>query len=83
MRLPRGQAAYCHHAGKAHEALERGSDDSEAAGAWHIPAGPRQEGNVAAKMGRREAWARFLAYDVSALPPLDFRHPASSVCVIA
>ncbi|CAK0784807.1 hypothetical protein CVIRNUC_008011 [Coccomyxa viridis] len=51
--------------GKAHEALERGSDDSEAAGAWHIPAGPRQEGNVAAKMGRREAWARFLAYDAA------------------
>ena len=66
----------CHYAGKAHEALERGSDDSEAAGAWHIPAGPRQEGNVAAKMGRREAWARFLAYDVSTLPPLDSQHPA-------
>ena len=24
---------------------------------------------MAVKMGRREAWARFLAYDVSVLPP--------------
>lgn len=50
---------------KAHQAMDHQTDDSEAAGAWHIPAGPRQETNRAAKMGRREAWARFLAYDVS------------------
>jgi hypothetical protein len=55
----------CKHAGKAHEALERQTDDSESLGAWHIPAGPRQDASRGAKMGRREAWARFLAYDVS------------------
>ncbi len=74
-------------AGKAHEALERTTDDSEVGG-WHIPVGPRQETTRAAKMGRREAWARFLAYDVSTplhasanhilKPALTFGHPSAS-----
>lgn len=38
---------------------------------------------MAAKMGRREAWARFLAYDVSTQPPLHSQHPASPACTTA
>ena len=52
-------------AGKAHEALQHLNNGNESPGGWHISAMPGQDHNRAAKMGRREAWARFLAYDVS------------------
>ena len=59
-------------AGKAHEALQHLNNGNESPGGWHISAMPGQDHNRAAKMGRREAWARFLAYDVSL---------ASSICI--
>lgn len=57
----------CMCAGKAHGALDHLYSGSESPGGWQIPAAAGQGVNGAAKMGRREAWARFLAYDVSLL----------------
>ena len=39
-------------------------DDVRPSGRWSIPAAPNPCGGEAVKMGRHEAWARFLAYEV-------------------
>ena len=45
---------------------------------WSIPAAPDPNSGTAVKMGRREAWARFLAYDVrTALPSMPLATPCS------
>ena len=51
--------------GKGHEALAHLDSGTESPGAWHIQSAHWMGTYRAAKMGRREAWARFLAYDVS------------------
>ncbi len=39
-------------------------DDGRPSARWSIPAAPNPCGGEAVKMGRHEAWARFLAYEV-------------------
>ncbi len=39
-------------------------DDVRPSARWSIPAAPNPCGGEAVKMGRHEAWARFLAYEV-------------------
>ena len=48
-----------------------GSDDGGAlrpSARWSIPAAPDPTSGTAVKMGRREAWARFLAYEARTIP---------------
>ena len=50
--------------GKGSTLGEDGGHGGRPSTRWSIPAAPNPNSGTAVKMGRREAWARFLAYEV-------------------